>query len=422
MSMHTPEELLALDSPPRVSPEHRTLSLGMRSTRGLPEGAGAIVEADGNMLVSKNGYPVYASVHMNDTYFEFVKKNLIITGAYQANARDAREGPNKEDSIPVGAVVFKATWLRLDEKDSPPPGAFVTEALVPRLSLSLSADNTLYAAPDGRTVKVKVALVGLHVVGRTVDHPEFVWGTFEHKSNSPRFADGTYDPLSTASNPGRDYTFYTANTPYVKTNLPSTQTTATSTPLSTPLTTINLVATPTYRFDPATQKFSPSTNVVLANETGGETPRGALDIANLNRTAHAFFSKTGSSSPTRQPGFANYDLIGTVWMKPGSLTLDSDQSQATGSVNLANSTAETFEQNLSGKTGGGAELLLVSQPEDLPRRRAFAQPSRALRRDEPRRRGGLALRGAQHALRQGTARSPIRREQVVVSDSHPNQG
>jgi hypothetical protein len=46
-----------------------------------------------------------------------------------------------------------------------------------------------------------------------------------------------------------------------------------------------------------------------------------------------------------QSVFANYNLIGTVWMAPNSYTVKSDQSSAFGSVDLANATAETFFQN-----------------------------------------------------------------------------
>ena len=350
LTLHTPEDLFKPDTPPSDSSKPRQLTLGTRAAHGFGnhvEGIGAITEADGNMLVAPNGYPVYASVHMNDSYFATAKRNLIVTGGYQNNA-DA-------DHFDVGAAVFKAMWLRLDEGQLPPPGAYTTKATVPLLTTFLTADNTLYVTPSGRTTTVTVALVGLHVVGHTINHPEFLWGTFEHKNNSPRFADGTFNPASTASDP-RNFTLYQGGTPYNQTNPPSTQTTATSTstssPLSTPSTTITttttLTATPTYTFDPATQKFSPSTNAVLANRTGGETfsPDGPAHIAHLNESAHTFFA----GLPAPQSTFGSYDLIGTVWMTAGTYNLNSNQSNAVGSVNLANVTAETFVQNLAGTT------------------------------------------------------------------------
>lgn len=348
LALRTPEELFL---PAGASPAARELRLGLRSAHpaGLAhvEGAGAIVEADGNLLVAPNGYPIYASVHMNDAYFETAKRNLVYDGGYQANT-DA-------DHFPVGAVVFKATWLRLADGETPPPGAFVTNARVPVLGVALTPDNTLYAAPSGQTALVKVALLGLHVVGQTINHPEFLWATFEHHLNSPRIPDGVNKPAPTASVP-ENFTLYAGGTPFGQCNIPSASTTvvatATVTPFSTPstavTTTSTVTLTPRYTFDAATQKFAPSTNVVLWNATGSEThsPNGPANIAALNLSAQRFFR--AQTAP--QSVFAHYDLIGTVWMDAGTYNLNSNQSNAVGSVNLTNSTAETFLQNTAGTT------------------------------------------------------------------------
>jgi len=343
MKLHTPDDLFKSnggENGPHV------LTLASRATHAVGdhvEGAGAIVEADGNMLVAPNGYPVYASVHMNDAYFSTVKQNMIFNGGYENNVGS--------DDFPVGAAVFKAMWLRLDVGQQPPPGAFVTQAQVPILTEFLTADNTIYVTPSGRTTTVPVALIGLHVVGRTINHAEFIWGTFEHHTNSPRFPDGTFNPQSTASDQN-SYTLYHGGTPYNQTNIASTQTTATSTstPLSAPSTTITttVTMTPAITFNPTTQRFSPANNVVLANATGSETfsPKGPADVAALNQSAHTFYSKQSGPQAT----FGSYDLIGTVWMAPNTYSLSSSSSNALGSVNLANSTAETFEQNLTGTT------------------------------------------------------------------------
>jgi hypothetical protein len=89
-------------------------------------------------------------------------------------------------------------------------------------------------------------------------------------------------------------------------------------------------------------------NVVLENATRSETnsPDGPANIANVNKAGHTFL--TGRKSP--QSTFAHYDLIGSVWMKPGQYNLNSNQANAVGSVNLCNSTVETFLQNASGST------------------------------------------------------------------------
>ena len=100
-------------------------------------------------------------------------------------------------------------------------------------------------------------------------------------------------------------------------------------------------APPALTLNAQTQKLSPATNVVLENMTGGENqPSGSGNIATLNADAQAALAKLAPPQST----FANYNLIGTVWMKPNSYNLKSDQRDAVGSINLANGTAETFVQ------------------------------------------------------------------------------
>src|SRR6187399_2125995 len=65
------------------------LRLTPRSTKAhnlpMEDYDAAFVEADGSVLVGQNGYPVYASVHMNDSYFDTARQNLIVNGGYQGN-------------------------------------------------------------------------------------------------------------------------------------------------------------------------------------------------------------------------------------------------------------------------------------------------------------------------------------------------
>lgn len=326
MTLPTPDDLLASDSTALAAPSPtgaRPLRLAARSlaahgTPGFTEGAGAIVEADGNMLVAPNGYPVYASVHMNESYFATAKKNMIHDGGYTTQPASS--------SFEVGAAVFKATWLRLAPGQSAPAGAYTTQAEVPVLTV-LRTKTSAAVVPSGQFTTVTVALVGLHVVGYTINHPEFLWGTFEHNLNSPQFADNTFTGAGSSPN---NYTFYAANTPYSQANIPNETTPA------------------TLNFDLVTQRFSPVTSVVLLNQTGGENqPGGAANIANLNTSGQTFLK----SLPAPQSTFANYSLIGTVWMAPNSYNLSSGPQDAIGSVNLANTTAETFFQTPT-NTGG----------------------------------------------------------------------
>lgn len=315
MMLPTPEDLLS-PSASAGKLHLRPLKLAARSrvflgATGFTEGAGAIVEADGNMLVGLNGYPVYASVHMNPSYFNTARQNLIVNGGYTSQPANAFFSP--------GAGVFKATWLRLAPGQPAPAGTFTTQAQVPVLQQTTDAQGVTTIAPvPGKFTTVTVALVGLHVVGYTLNHPEFLWGTFEHKLNCPSTPDNTF---STSGSSADGYTFYTANTPFTQVN--------------------QAVTPPQLTLNTETQQLTPVTNAVLENRTGGENqPNGPGNIMAVTMSAQTFLS--GLKGP--QSVFANYNLDGTVWMAPNSYNLSSNQINAVGSVNLANSTAETFVQ------------------------------------------------------------------------------
>jgi hypothetical protein len=89
--------------------------------------------------------------------------------------------------------------------------------------------------------------------------------------------------------------------------------------------------------------------VVLLNRTGGETNTGGPGhVEAVNHVARRVLARQPVKA---QATFASYKLIGTVWMHPNQYVDTNPQaftnnlsSLAVGSMNLANSTAETFVQ------------------------------------------------------------------------------
>ena len=175
------------------------------------------------------------------------------------------------------------------------------------LTVQRSATAITILPVPNKFVSAKVALVGLHVVGVTVNHPEFLWGTFEHKLNTPQVPDNTFSASGSSST---GYTFYKANTSYGEANI--------------------RLLPPQLTFDTKTQRFSPTTNAVLENQTGGENqPDGPANVQSVSEQGQTYLAKTKAP----QSVFANYYLVGTVWMLPNTYNLNSDQSNAVGSVN-----------------------------------------------------------------------------------------
>ncbi|MCR6653653.1 MAG: hypothetical protein NVV73_20095 [Cellvibrionaceae bacterium] len=134
LSLATPGDLLGANQTNKKKP---LLTLGTRThlTDTLQE-TGAIVQADGNMLIGKNGYPVYASVHMDSNYLATAKQNLVYNGGYANNVQnEVNDFSNPNYYFQSGAAVFKATWLRLGDGVNAPDGSYTTAALVPILTV-----------------------------------------------------------------------------------------------------------------------------------------------------------------------------------------------------------------------------------------------------------------------------------------------
>ena len=102
-------------------------------------------------------------------------------------------------NFPVGALVLKTAWIRASEvKDR--RDYYITNALI--------------TTRKGKHVE-RVVLIGMHVVGRVVNHPEFIWATFEHENLAPDYhwkqswpQDTIHQVLS-----NENFLFYKKNTP-----------------------------------------------------------------------------------------------------------------------------------------------------------------------------------------------------------------
>ena len=331
LSMHTPAELSgtrdAADGKLRLKLSPRLLKPGSRIEKFRQAGSEGI-------LVDLQHNAVLYSVHMNDAYFDFVKKSY---------GRTPYDKVSPSEPFPLGAAVFKASWKIV-------PGAsdqfFTTQALVPVL-----------AKKDGKVVitgsqTAMVALVGLHVVGRTEDHPEFIWGSFEQVNNAPALPDpADFDSAKPVS--GKSYTFYTAGTPADQCNQMIRGNTITG------------------------GKFAKVNNVFRQYARGGETVLTPEQFDGINSQAQgqmrALLHKQEPDIPAYplETVWANYMLIGTVWQPlpagvsgsqpvpptivPGDARLF---ASAAGSVELENATLETFVQGPQNNGGGNSNCFM----------------------------------------------------------------
>jgi hypothetical protein len=263
----------------------------------------------GGVLVDQNGNPVFYSVNFDPVFYDFVQKN----GYYDY---DTYIKADPTTNFPLGAMELKASW-RIVNKGDDTTGVYTTEADVPVLQQD---DKGNVSVVPGKTRTVTVAFVGIHIVGIVANHPEFIWATFEQHQNAPELS---AVPSSNA------FTFYAPNT-------------AANDCL------INAVKKNELKLDAAKQTFTPITQVYRLHPNGDKpgTPNSA-NITSLNNSVHGKL-EAGSV-------WKNYDLVGGIWLfydgmkptinptiQPNGFNTDSLR----GSLLLANTTMETFHQNL----------------------------------------------------------------------------
>ncbi len=148
------------------------------------------------VLLSQQEALVYYGIHANDVYGYF------LSGQMTGGIKDAVDFPRNISDLKTVmayahatygvqmlnpealAIEIKTSWV--DVKSVPNPDTYVTiEAEVP--IYEKSADNLNWSPPtSGATTEtIRLALLGIHIVGTVEDHPEFVWSTFEHIANAP---------------------------------------------------------------------------------------------------------------------------------------------------------------------------------------------------------------------------------------------
>jgi hypothetical protein len=324
-------------------------------------------------------YPVvYYSIHVNDVFVGL--QNNQATVNYYNNGPNQSNFPITAAQVTDIATAAKTTYadanqLTVEVKNSwvdtaylsstQAAGLITVSADVPAFAQSTNSSGNAVLTWDGKTTVTRtLALVGMHVVGTVAGHPEMVWATFESDFNSPdatysfinnNFQNGTcptgQNCLSTVTFSTSSSTpsiFYTGTSgasappePIVMTaNSGGNNTTITST-------SSKLVPTNVARLNPwgNRQPTSPSlTDPVVINNT---------QLLSLETTLNSALTTAGKNGPI----LANYKQIGAVWTN-GTIPITAnnyqpqDVSLAIGSVYLANTTMETFEQSTAANPTG----------------------------------------------------------------------
>ena len=251
----------------------------------VPKGAGfdpdSHDQATGDPLYDQKQQVVYYSIWVNQTEYDFITQcdfnNTTCVTSAPATA-----------AITPGAVEVKGAW-RVFPNNKAPKDMYSIQGVV------------------GDTCKpVTLGLVGFHLVMNTPAHPEFIWATFEHKSNAPNCTDPQKAPIGgwSFNNPKCTGANCTPNQPNV----------------------------------------NPTQVCRVAPQGGGQSDNVA-NIKSINDSAHKTLQKlltTGLAKYAPMQVWLNYEMTGNLWTVSGALPPTS--ANEAGSLLDANTTLETFIQ------------------------------------------------------------------------------
>lgn len=160
-----------------------------KTVDGQADGSG-----NGNAALMGQGEQlVYYSMHVNDVYAYFAKQNLPVSTTSPYTLKfpttqkelDAIVQYAKTQGVEIRnpmalAMELKIAWVEV--KNGMDTSKYVTmQAEIP--TFSKSQDNAVWAHTGKKTALL--AMVGMHVVGSVAGHPEMIWATYEHDTNTP---------------------------------------------------------------------------------------------------------------------------------------------------------------------------------------------------------------------------------------------
>jgi hypothetical protein len=157
-------------------------------------------QATGDVLMSQNGSLVYYLTMVNDVYAYYLTMRKTLLGVSPKfpttpQERDAickfahSRGVTLPDSNAL-AMELKTSWVEASSLPDTTAAGYIT--IYADIQQYDTTSHTKWI-PQGHKV-VKMAMVGMHIVGSVAGHPEMIWATFEHTNNTPN---APYDYLDT---------------------------------------------------------------------------------------------------------------------------------------------------------------------------------------------------------------------------------
>lgn len=243
---------------------------------------------------------------------QFDQNGNVVLYAALYNATECQATPA---GFAPNTIEIKTSWRILSKPD---PTYYTMNATV---EFSTGAQNLL------------LGLVGFHMVINTALHPEFIWATFEHKANDP-------DCNNPQATPGSGWSFTSGAAAQCLANG------GINNCGSFGFNQGNQASTPTGGPPTQTCRTYPDGTDPVPPDVGPNGNRNALNKFTIDTLNDQLVGPKGilTALPPASPMavFANYTMQGAIWTNGG---VDSTPPNQRGSLELANTTMETFAQS-----------------------------------------------------------------------------
>lgn len=243
------------------------------------------------------------------------------------------------------AIELKTSWVDAGTVDK--KNYITAKAIVPvfdRATINPTTKKQQWTITGNE--EKELALVGMHIVGTVSAHPEMIWATFEHINNAP---DSTYTyttnitPSQTASQAYDSSGVWN----FLQTNAPAPTSITANAKVST-YTGEDAECVPASTKDKNSQcivnkNSQPIAPInVLRVDSWGNDQNNSASVANNTDLVSINYSVLSQLKTGDVRG--NYIQTGGIWTSEGQLPPNGADPDLRGSLNLANTTMETFYQ------------------------------------------------------------------------------
>ncbi|WP_298769815.1 hypothetical protein [uncultured Shewanella sp.] len=253
----------------------------------------APVQAGSNFpLIDQAGNFVYYDILVNKISYDFINQCDLYQSNCAAKVYEQYPSNGSGDNnyanlrFPASSFVLKTAWML---NPNTPDDYFVIPGII-----------------ENKCELVDLALVGIHVVGTTQVHKEFIWATFDHYRNAPDCAQ-----ITSAAPPTGEWNFYNPDCKDCPRN--------------------------TFQADKPTQVCR--VHPYGESSVPEQDPENTTNMQQINQSMSDNIKANSSTADY----WANYELTGNVWSQNGNLPATTNFQR--GSLSSANVSMETYVQN-----------------------------------------------------------------------------